>query len=85
MDSRSHTHVTAALRLCVHALLAGLLALVVVRAVGEDAPDTAAVVVVTLLTAALYAAGAAVPAGTPERADASAPRTLPRCIEPQRC
>ncbi|MFC8655748.1 sensor histidine kinase [Streptomyces parvus] len=59
MDSRSHTHVTAALRLCLHALLAGLLALVVVRAVGEGATDTAAVVAVTLLTAALYAAGAA--------------------------
>ncbi|MFJ3544614.1 sensor histidine kinase [Streptomyces rubiginosohelvolus] len=59
MDSRSHTHVTAALRLCLHALLAGLLALVVVRAVGEGAPDTVAVVTVTLLTAALYAAGAA--------------------------
>ncbi|MFF3526213.1 sensor histidine kinase [Streptomyces rubiginosohelvolus] len=69
MDSRSHTHVTAALRLCLHALLAGLLALVVVRAVGEGAPDTAAVVSVTLLTAALYAAGAArfssVQPGTP--------------------
>ncbi|MFJ9920974.1 sensor histidine kinase [Streptomyces rubiginosohelvolus] len=59
MDSRSHTHVTAALRLCLHALLAGLLALVVVRAVGEGAPDTVAVVTVTLLTATLYAAGAA--------------------------
>ncbi|OCC13186.1 sensor histidine kinase [Streptomyces sp. PTY087I2] len=59
MDSRSHTHVTAALRLCLHALLAGLLALVMVRAVGEEAPDTAAVVSVTLLMAALYAAGAA--------------------------
>ncbi|MFB8047861.1 sensor histidine kinase [Streptomyces rubiginosohelvolus] len=59
MDSRSHTHVTAGLRLCLHALLAGLLALVVVRAVGEGAPDTVAVVTVTLLTAALYAAGAA--------------------------
>ncbi|MET8604855.1 sensor histidine kinase [Streptomyces rubiginosohelvolus] len=59
MDARSHTHVTAALRLCLHALLAGLLALVVVRAVGEGASDTVAVVTVTLLTAALYAAGAA--------------------------
>ncbi|WP_032797084.1 sensor histidine kinase, partial [Streptomyces sp. HCCB10043] len=58
MDSRSHTHVTAALRLCLHALLAGLLALVVVRAVSEGAADTAAVVVVTMLTAGLYAAGA---------------------------
>ncbi|RST11875.1 sensor histidine kinase, partial [Streptomyces sp. WAC04770] len=28
MDSRSHTPVTAALRLCLHALLTGLLALV---------------------------------------------------------
>ncbi len=59
MDSRSHTHVTAALRLCLHALLAGLLALVVVRAVGEGGPRTTAVVAVALLTAALYAAGGA--------------------------
>ncbi|WP_228989017.1 sensor histidine kinase [Streptomyces sp. DH8] len=77
MDSRSHTHVTTALRFCAHALLAGLLALVVVRAVGEDAPDTAAVVAVTLLTAALYAAGAAASAGPPERAGAPASRTRP--------
>lgn len=57
MDSRSHTHVTAALRLCLHALLVGLLALVAVRAVSEDASRAPAVVVVALLLAALYAAG----------------------------
>ncbi|MCC0575507.1 sensor histidine kinase [Streptomyces californicus] len=66
MDSRSHTHVTAALRLCLHALLAGLLALVVVRAVGEGGPRTTAVVAVALLTAALYAAGALVSSVRPE-------------------
>ncbi|MFI1188642.1 sensor histidine kinase [Streptomyces californicus] len=66
MDSRSHTHVTAALRLCLHALLAGLLALVVVRAVGEGGPRTAAVVTVALLMAALYAAGALVSSVRPE-------------------
>ncbi|MFD3741423.1 sensor histidine kinase [Streptomyces sp. NPDC058629] len=58
MDSRSHTHVTAALRLCLHALLTGLLALVAVRAVGEGAPHAGAVVALTLVTAGAYAAGA---------------------------
>ncbi|WP_426500413.1 sensor histidine kinase [Streptomyces sp. D54] len=57
MDPRAHTHVTAALRLCLHALLMGLLGLVVVRAVSEDALRAPAVVVVAALLAALYAAG----------------------------
>ncbi|NEE15174.1 sensor histidine kinase, partial [Streptomyces sp. SID7499] len=57
MNARSHTHVTAALRLCLHALLTGLLGLVVVRAVSEDAQRAPAVVVVAGLMAALYAAG----------------------------
>ncbi|MFI8352411.1 sensor histidine kinase [Streptomyces cyaneofuscatus] len=58
MDSRSHTPVTAALRLCLHALLTGLLALVAVRAVGEGAPHAGAVVALTLVTAGVYGAGA---------------------------
>ncbi|PCG86617.1 two-component sensor histidine kinase [Streptomyces sp. WZ.A104] len=58
MDSRSHTHVTAGLRLCLHALLTGLLALASLRAVGEDAPHAAAVVGLSVLMASLYAAGA---------------------------
>ncbi|MDQ0987905.1 sensor histidine kinase [Streptomyces sp. V2I9] len=66
MDSRSHTHVTAALRLCLHALLTGLLALVVVRAVGEDAPGEVAIVAVTLLTGAVYAAGVLLSSVRPE-------------------
>ncbi|MFE6086364.1 sensor histidine kinase, partial [Streptomyces virginiae] len=65
MDSRSHTHVTAALRLCLHALLIGLLGLVVVRTSSEDAPPTAAVVVVAALMAALYAAGPLAPSVQP--------------------
>ncbi|MYR92916.1 MULTISPECIES: sensor histidine kinase [unclassified Streptomyces] len=68
MDSRSHTHVTAALRLCLHALLLGLLALVAVRAVGEGAPHAGAVVALTLVTAGVYGAGAL--AGTPTVAGA---------------
>lgn len=49
MDSRSHTPVTAALRLCLHALLLGLLALVAVRAVGEAAPHAGAVVALVVV------------------------------------
>ncbi|MDX3373326.1 sensor histidine kinase [Streptomyces sp. ME02-6991-2A] len=76
MDSRSHTPVTAALRLCLHALLTGLLALVAVRAVGEGAPHAGAVVALTLVTAGVYGAGALAgtpgPAGTGVRAGTGA-------------
>ncbi|MFE9012071.1 sensor histidine kinase [Streptomyces cyaneofuscatus] len=76
MDSRSHTPVTAALRLCLHALLTGLLALVAVRAVGEGAPHAGAVVALTLVTAGVYGAGALAgrpgPAGAGVRAGAGA-------------
>ncbi|MFJ9050834.1 sensor histidine kinase [Streptomyces bacillaris] len=58
MDSRSHTPVTAALRLCLHALLLGLLALAAVRAVGEAAPHAGAVVALVVVMAAVYGAGA---------------------------
>ncbi|MFF7017949.1 MULTISPECIES: sensor histidine kinase [Streptomyces] len=66
MDSRSHTPVAAALRLCLHALLLGLLALVAVRAVSEGAPHAGAVVTLTLVTAGAYGTGAL--AGTGVRA-----------------
>ncbi|MFJ5818220.1 sensor histidine kinase [Streptomyces sp. NPDC093108] len=65
MDSRAHPPVTAALRLCLHALLIGLLALAAVRAVGDGAPRATAVVVVACLMAAVYAAGALAPAVQP--------------------
>lgn len=58
MDSRSHTPVAAALRLCLHALLLGLLALVAVRTVSEGAPHAGAVVTLTLVTAGAYGTGA---------------------------
>ncbi|MET9659712.1 sensor histidine kinase [Streptomyces sp. NPDC006510] len=64
MDSRAHPPVAAALRLCLHALLVGLLALAAVRAV-SDSTHTAAVVVVSCLMAAVYAAGALAPAVQP--------------------
>ncbi|WP_326702762.1 sensor histidine kinase [Streptomyces cyaneofuscatus] len=70
MDARSHTPVTAALRLCLHALLTGLLALVAVRAVGEGAPHAGAVVALTLVMAGVYGAGAL--AGRPGPAGAEA-------------
>ncbi|MFF2729681.1 sensor histidine kinase [Streptomyces sp. NPDC058008] len=60
MDPRSHTHVTTALRLCLHALLVGLLALVVVRTVGDTA-----VVVLAAVMAVLYGAGALAPVVQP--------------------
>ncbi|MFE2020312.1 sensor histidine kinase [Streptomyces sp. NPDC059499] len=62
MDSRSHTPVTAALRLCLHALLMGLLALAAARAVSDGTTHSTAVVVVAGVMAALYAAGASAPA-----------------------
>lgn len=82
MDSRSHTHVTAALRLCLHALLTGLLALVAVRAVGEGAPHAGAVVALTLVTAGAYGAGALaatpVPSGAGARGGTAARATSVR-------
>ncbi|MGW1108364.1 sensor histidine kinase [Streptomyces sp. NPDC002540] len=65
MDSRAHPPVTAALRLCLHALLVGLLALAALRAVGDGTPHAAAVVVVTCVMAAGYAAGALAPVVRP--------------------
>jgi signal transduction histidine kinase len=64
MDSRTHPPVAAALRLCLHALLVGLLALAAVRAVG-DGTRAAAVVAVSCVMAAVYAAGALAPAVQP--------------------
>ncbi|GAA2937684.1 MULTISPECIES: sensor histidine kinase [Streptomyces] len=57
MDTRAPTPVATGLRLCLHALLAGLLTLVAVRAVGDGAPHGTAVAVLAAVTAALYGAG----------------------------
>ncbi|MFG2720855.1 sensor histidine kinase [Streptomyces sp. NPDC048416] len=62
---RPHTSVSALLRLCLHALLGGLLALAAVRAVSDGAPHTGAVVAGAVLMAAVYAAGVALPAVRP--------------------
>ncbi|MGW9299520.1 sensor histidine kinase [Streptomyces cyaneofuscatus] len=82
MDARSHTPVTAALRLCLHALLTGLLALVAVRAVGEGAPHAGAVVALTLVMVGVYGAGALagsrVPTGPVAHAGTSARATSVR-------
>ncbi|MEU0137520.1 sensor histidine kinase [Streptomyces sp. NPDC006296] len=56
MDSRTHTPVTTALRLCLHALLVGLLVLTAARSTSGTA-----VVVVAGVMAALYGAGAVAP------------------------
>ncbi|SCF84674.1 sensor histidine kinase [Streptomyces sp. Ncost-T10-10d] len=58
MDSPAHPPVAVALRMCLHALLVGLLALAALRAVSDDAPHATAVVVVSCAMAGVYAAGA---------------------------
>ncbi|MEW2176518.1 sensor histidine kinase [Streptomyces sp. NPDC005406] len=65
METRVQPPVAAALRLCLHALLLGLLALAAVQAVSDDAPRAGAVVVVAGVTAAAYAAGALAPSVQP--------------------
>ncbi|MFD9792252.1 sensor histidine kinase [Streptomyces sp. NPDC059070] len=60
MDPRPHTPVTRLLRLCLHALLIGLLALVAARSPGD-----AGVLAAAGGTAAVYAAGALAPAVRP--------------------
>ncbi|AVZ76142.1 two-component sensor histidine kinase [Streptomyces lunaelactis] len=62
MDSRPLTPVPRVLGLCLHALLAGLLALAAVRAVADGAPHAYAVVAAAALTVAVYAAGVLSPA-----------------------
>ncbi|MEW2631429.1 sensor histidine kinase [Streptomyces sp. NPDC048389] len=61
-SSRALTPVVRVLRLCLHALLAGLLALAAVRAVTGGAPQAYAVVAAAALVAAVYAAGVLTPA-----------------------
>ncbi|MFD5418955.1 sensor histidine kinase [Streptomyces sp. NPDC127069] len=60
--SRPLTPVTRVLRLCLHALFAGLLALAAGRAVADSAPRAGWVVAVCALLAAVYAAGVRAPA-----------------------
>ncbi|MFF4367747.1 sensor histidine kinase [Streptomyces sp. NPDC001594] len=60
--SRPLTPVTRVLRLCLHALFAGLLALAAARAVTGSAPRAGWVVAVCALLAAAYAAGVRAPA-----------------------
>lgn len=71
MDSRSHTTVTAGLRLCLHALLVGLLVLAAARAVSDGAPHPTAVVTLAAVMAALYAAGALAPVVRPRSGPAA--------------
>ncbi|MEU5717979.1 sensor histidine kinase [Streptomyces sp. NPDC020403] len=65
MDAPPHTHVTTALRLCLHALLVGLLVLAALRTAGDGAQQAAATVVLAGVMAALYAAGALAPVVRP--------------------
>lgn len=65
MDSPTPTPVTAALRLCLHALLLGLLVLAAARAPGDTAAHAPAVVVTAAVMAVVYAAGALAPVVQP--------------------
>lgn len=65
METRVHPPVAAALRLCLHALLLGLLALAAVKAVSDGDARSAGVVVVSCVLAAVYAAGALAPVVQP--------------------
>ncbi|MEE1753841.1 sensor histidine kinase [Streptomyces sp. SP18CS02] len=57
MDPRSLTPVLRALRVCLHLLMAGLLALAAIRAVAHHDPSAAAVVAAAVLTGSVHALG----------------------------
>ncbi|MFJ7627747.1 sensor histidine kinase [Streptomyces sp. NPDC097595] len=59
METRVHPPVAAALRLCLHGLMLGLLALAVVKAYADGGPHPGAVTAVSGVLAAVYGAGAA--------------------------
>ncbi|MEU5821560.1 sensor histidine kinase [Streptomyces sp. NPDC047803] len=59
METRVHPPVAAALRLCLHGLMLGLLALAAAKAYGDGGPHPGAVTAVAAVLAAVYAAGAA--------------------------
>ncbi|MFD7443348.1 sensor histidine kinase [Streptomyces sp. NPDC059909] len=71
MDPRSLTPALRALRVCLHLLMAGLLALAAVRAVADHDPDAPAVVAAAVLMGAVYAAGSFVPSVRSTRAGAA--------------
>ncbi|MEV5612352.1 sensor histidine kinase [Streptomyces sp. NPDC052225] len=72
MDPRSLTPVLRVLRLCLHLLMAGLLALVVARAAsGRSAEPAGAVVTVAVLLGVVYAVGPLLPAVRSSRAGAA--------------
>ncbi|WP_330241408.1 sensor histidine kinase [Streptomyces sp. NBC_00525] len=60
METRVHPPVAAALRLCLHGLLLGLLALTAVKAAGDGGPRTGAVIATAGVLGAVYVTGAAV-------------------------
>lgn len=59
METRAHPPVAAALRLCLHGLMLGLLALAAAKAVSDGRPHPGAVIAAACVLAAVYAAGAA--------------------------
>ncbi|MYQ76442.1 MULTISPECIES: sensor histidine kinase [unclassified Streptomyces] len=59
METRVHPPVAAALRLCLHGLMLGLLALAAAKAFTDDRPHPGAVTAVAGVLAAVYGAGAA--------------------------
>ncbi|MFE7625537.1 sensor histidine kinase [Streptomyces sp. NPDC057509] len=61
METRAHPPVAAALRLCLHGLMLGLLALAAAKAVSDGQAHPGAVIVAACVLAAVYVAGAAAP------------------------
>lgn len=61
METRAHPPVAAALRLCLHGLMLGLLALAAAKAVSDGRAHPGAVIVAACVLAAVYVAGAAAP------------------------
>ncbi|GAA2973388.1 sensor histidine kinase [Streptomyces drozdowiczii] len=59
METRVHPPVAAALRLCLHGLMLGLLALAAAKAYGDGGPHPGAVTALACVLAAVYVAGAA--------------------------
>ncbi|PZT77526.1 MULTISPECIES: sensor histidine kinase [unclassified Streptomyces] len=60
METRVHPPVAAALRLCLHGLLLGLLALTAVKAAGDGLPRAGAVIATAGVLGAVYVTGATV-------------------------
>ncbi|MET4047947.1 MULTISPECIES: sensor histidine kinase [unclassified Rhodococcus (in: high G+C Gram-positive bacteria)] len=71
MDPSSKTPLVRVLRACLHLMFVALVALSIVRAVLDDAPDVVAIVVIAVLLGAVYTAGALWPRARTSRSAAA--------------